>query len=186
VTGPDQPAAGSELTGVVHRNIAALLEVRAQHERRKTLSERVADWIAARAGSMRSVAVHAVFFGSWIAVNVGLVPGMARFDPQLVILAMVASVEAIFLSTFILISQNRLEELSSKRADLDLQISLLAEHELTRLLSLTDAIASHLGVSRPAEASGLEELKRDVRPEAVLGELERAEHRPADDSVSSG
>jgi uncharacterized membrane protein len=186
VTEPDASPPESELTGVVHRNIAALLEVRAQHERRKTVSDRVADWVAARAGSMASVAVHAAFFGGWIAVNVGLVPGVPRFDPQLVILAMAASVEAIFLSTFILISQNRLEVLSSKRADLDLQISLLAEHELTRLITLTDAVASHLGVPRPQEVASLEELERDVRPEAVLGEMERAEHRPGEDSVSRG
>ena len=68
----------------------------------------------------------------WIFINLGWIPGMPRFDPSFVILAMVASVEAIFLSTFVLISQNRMQFLSEKRAELSLHISLLAEHEVTR------------------------------------------------------
>ena len=79
---------------------------------------------------MRFVYLHIVLFGFWIIVNLSLVPGMPEFDPSLVILAMVASVEAIFLSTFILITQNRMSAAAEKRAELDLQISLLAEHEV--------------------------------------------------------
>jgi uncharacterized membrane protein len=65
--------------------------------------------------------------------NLGLVPGVPAWDSSFVALAMLASVEAIFLSTFVLISQNRMAAAADKRADLDLQISLLAEHEVTRL-----------------------------------------------------
>ena len=77
-------------------------------------------------------------------VNLPGVP-LPHFDPTCVVLAMVASVEAIFLSTFILITQNRIATQAQKRADLDLQISLLAEHEITRLLTLTVAMAERLG-----------------------------------------
>ena len=72
----------------------------------------------------------------------------------------------------------RMAELTEKRADLDLQINLLAEHEVTRLVTLTDAIAHHLGVPLPRDP-GIEELKRDVPPELVLKEIEVAEEEAA-------
>jgi uncharacterized membrane protein len=82
---------------------------------------------------------------------------------------MMASVEAIFLSTFILISQNRMAAASDRRAELDLQVSLLSEHEITRLVEMVAAIADRLEVDRPGD---VEELKRNVAPEAVLDALE--------------
>ena len=87
---------------------------------------------------------------------------------------MIASVEAIFLSTFVLISQNRMAAAADKRSDLDLQISLLAEHEVTRLAMLVSGIADRMGVETEADAD-LDEITRDVAPEAVLGELEATE-----------
>jgi uncharacterized membrane protein len=90
------------------------------------------------------------------------------------VLAMIASVEAIFLSTFVLISQNRMAAAADKRADLDLQVSLLAEHEITRLATLISGIADRLGVRTEADAE-LDEITQDVAPEAVLDEIEAAE-----------
>jgi uncharacterized membrane protein len=89
------------------------------------------------------------------------------------VLAMMASVEAIFLSTFVLISQNRMSAAADKRADLDLQISLLAEHEVTKLVTLVSAIADRMGVVTKVDAE-LDEIKRDVAPEAVLDKIEAA------------
>jgi uncharacterized membrane protein len=100
------------------------------------------------------------------------VPGVEPFDRTFVILATAASVEAIFLSTFVLISQNRASHAADRRAALDLQINLLTEHEVTRLIALTTAIADKLGVHE-AQAPDLAELKRDVAPEAVLDTLEQ-------------
>jgi uncharacterized membrane protein len=84
---------------------------------------------------------------------------------------MTASVEAIFLSTFILITQNQMSGAAEKRAELDLQISLLAEHEITKLATLLSAIAERLGVETDVDAE-VEELKQDVAPEAVLDKIE--------------
>jgi uncharacterized membrane protein len=89
------------------------------------------------------------------------------------VLAMMASVEAIFLSTFVLISQNRMSAAADKRADLDLQISLLAEHEVTKLVTLVSALADRIGVETQVDAE-LDEIKRDVAPEVVLDEIEAA------------
>jgi uncharacterized membrane protein len=88
-----------------------------------------------------------------------------------VVLAMIASVEAIFLSTFVLISQNRMAAAADKRADLDLQVSLLAEHEITRLVTLVSGIADRMGVRTEADAE-LDEITQDVAPEAVLDKIE--------------
>jgi uncharacterized membrane protein len=162
------------LAGVVHRNIRALLDVREQQFREQSAADRAAGWITAFTGSMTFVYVHLVLFGVWIVWNLGWIPGLKPFDPSFVVLAMTASVEAIFLSTFVLISQNRMLAVADQRADLDLQISLLTEHELTRLIQMVDALASRLGVDveRPAD---LEELKQDVQPEKVLHEILAAE-----------
>ena len=75
---------------------------------------------------------------------------------------MVASVEAIFLSTFVLISQNRMAAAAEKRADLDLQINLLSEHEITKLVSWVSAIADRIGVEIEV-GSEVEELKTRCR-----------------------
>jgi uncharacterized membrane protein len=167
------------MSQVVHRNIAALMEVRALEERRRNLSDRIADTVTAFAGSMWCVYVHAIWFGLWIVINRGWIRVIEPFDPfPFVMLAMVASVEAIFLSTFILITQNRMQRMADRRAELDLQISLLTEHELTRAVRLIDQIARHLGIAPPAEQE-LDEIKQDVDPRRVVKEIERAEEQVA-------
>jgi uncharacterized membrane protein len=90
---------------------------------------------------------------------------------------MMASVEAIFLSTFVLISQNRMAAAADKRADLDLQINLLAEHEVTKLITMVSAIADHLNIKTNIDTE-IEELKQDVAPEAVLDEIEEEQKLP--------
>jgi uncharacterized membrane protein len=166
------------MNSVLRRNIEAMRAKRAEQAARASAQERLAALITRFAGSMGFVYVHAAIVLAWIAVNLGFVPGVAAFDPTFVILATAASVEAIFLSTFILISQNRASALADARADLDLQVSLLAEHEVTRILALCTAMAEHLKLSAAADPR-LEELKRDVAPEAVLDELEQAQDPPA-------
>jgi len=156
---------------VVDRNIRALLEQRQEQQDSRSRQERIADAVTRFTGSMRFVYIHLLLFGSWIVTNLGWVPGFPRFDPSFVVLAMVASVEAIFLSTFVLISQNRMSALADKRADLDLQVSLLAEHEITKLATLVSAVADHLGVETHVDDE-LGEITQDVAPEAVLDEIE--------------
>jgi len=146
-------------------------ERRGREEATATFEERVADAITRFTGSMRFVYLHVVLFGGWILVNLGVVPGVPKFDPSFVILAMAASVEAIFLSTFILISQNRMTATAQKRAELDLQINLLTEHEVTKLVALLSSVAERLGVKSEVDAE-VGELKEDVAPDAVLDEIE--------------
>jgi uncharacterized membrane protein len=89
---------------------------------------------------------------------------------------MIVLLEAIFLSTFVLISQNRLGEETEHRADLDLHIGLLTEHELTRVLQILDAIQDKMGIESHEE-SDLADLEMETRPEDVLIEIERLQQR---------
>lgn len=161
---------------VLERNIAALVERRKREEKTRGVQERMAAAIARFSGSMPFVYLHLVVFGLWLIVNLGLTP-LPAFDPTFVVLAMAASVEAIFLSTFVLITQNRLAAEADRRADLDLQISLLAEHEITRIVQLTAAIGKKLGVAE-SDDPALEPLKQNVEPEEVLDRLDAAARQP--------
>jgi uncharacterized membrane protein len=161
------------LSTVLERNIQALKERQHREEREASLQERVADRITQFTGSMLFVYIHLALFGFWIVANLGWVPGVPKWDPTFVVLAMWASVEAIFLSTFVLISQNRMSAVAERRAELDLQISLLAEHEITRLTTLVASIAERLDVHTRFEEE-LDEIQDDVSPEAVLDALEEA------------
>ena len=168
---PPQPTG---LAPALARNIRALSERKLSEQRSAGLQERAAQLVTRFAGSIVFVYIHAVVFGVWVAVNAGLVTLLPKWDESFVILGTSASAEAIFLSTFVLISQNRMAAAADKRADLDLQISLLSEHEVTRLVTLVSAIAAKMATHTEADAE-LDELKQDVAPEVVLDEIEAEE-----------
>jgi uncharacterized membrane protein len=165
---PPQPTG---LAPALDRNIHALIRRREREEAAASIQEKLAEAITRFAGSMIFVYIHLVIFGGWILVNIGLLPVIKPWDPSLVVLAMIASVEAIFLSTFVLISQNRMAAAADKRADLDLQTSLLTEHEVTKLITLITAIAARLNIETEVDDE-MHELQRDVAPEAVLDRIE--------------
>ena len=173
-----EPAsAGIEgMSSVLRRNIAEMRERRERAARDASTSDRIARRITDFAGSMPFVLLHLLLFGGWILLNTAGPSGW-RFDPSLVVLAMAASVEAIFLSTFILISQNRISAAERRRAELDLQINLLAEHEVTRLIDLVTRIADRLEV--PARDADLDELRRYVAPGEVFDTLSDADEPAA-------
>lgn len=166
---PPENAAG--MAGVMERNIKKLIELRQQDEKEKTLDEHIADKITRFTGSMSFVYIHIVVFALWTIYNSGLI-GFKPIDPSFTGLMLSTSVEAIFLSTFVLIRQNRMNSLADKRANLDLQVSLLAEHEITHLITLVQAIASKLDI-READDPEIEELTRHVNPEEVLDTIDK-------------
>lgn len=169
IAGPDNLAA------VVEQNIDSIVKLRVAKEREKGIQAHIADALTRFSGSMLFVYVHAIWFGVWIALNIGWL-GWKPFDPfPFSLLTLIVSLEAIFLSTFVLISQNHAGAVADKRAELDLQINLLSEHEITRLLVLMDAVAEHLGVDLSKKPE-VEELKRDVPAEEVLNRIESREN----------
>jgi uncharacterized membrane protein len=165
----------ADVAGVIDRNVESLLRRRDAEKAATSSEDRLADAISAFAGSMRFVYLHLVIYGGWIIANVGWLP-VRKFDPSFVILAMVASVEAIFISTFVMISQNRMAKAADRRADLDLQISLLAEHEITRLVKLVTEIAERMALPE-AKDPELRELAKDVAPERVLDRMQATEEK---------
>ena len=169
-----QPPQPGSLNTALERNIEALQRRRKREAAAASFQERVAEHITRFTGSMRFVYLHLALFGFWIVANLGVLPMVRPWDPSFVVLAMIASVEAIFLSTFVLISQNRMQAAADKRADLDLQINLLSEHEVTKLVAMVSEISHHLGVGHVA-GEDVEELKRNVAPEAVLDAIESNE-----------
>ena len=174
LTTPTIPPPGpNNLNSSLRRNIEALARRREQEAASATREQRIAQIITNFTGSMWFVYLHLALYGAWILLNLGVAPGVPKFDPSFVILATEASVEAIFLSTFVLISQNRTAAAAEKRADLDLQISLLTEHELTKLAGVINAIAGRLGIAA-AQTPEIAEIEQDVAPEAVLDAI--AEH----------
>ena len=167
-----------QLAPVVERNINTIVELRQQMRQGRRLQDRVADVITTWSGSMLFAYVHVAWFGLWIVVNLHLTPVPAFDKYPFGLLTMIVSLEAIFLSTFVLFSQNRQAEVDAQRNDLDLQVDLLAEYELTRVLALVDAIADKLGldVSKDPE---LDDLKRDTQPEALVQEMRQRQEAAA-------
>ncbi|WP_084047918.1 DUF1003 domain-containing protein [Deinococcus hopiensis] len=163
--------AGQSFADVVGRNATAVREIHQRAENRQTKQDQIADAITRFTGSMLFVYLHLAIIGGWVVVNLGWL-GIKPFDPYpFGLLTMAGSLEAIFLSTFVLISQNRMSAADARRAELDLHVNMLTEHELTQLIRLTHAIAEHLGIA-PGSDAAVEEAMQDVKPEEVAKIME--------------
>jgi uncharacterized membrane protein len=143
----DSTTIQSELRSASEKNIRAIadLEQEALHER--STADRLGDVISGFTGSVPFGVAHGVWFVGWVIVNTGMIPGIEPFDPfPFGFLTLVTSLEAIFLSVFVLMSQNRMTRQADKRAHLDLQIDLLAEQELTTILHMVRGLCKKHGV----------------------------------------
>ena len=170
--GDDSQQDNPSLSKVIERNLRTIIQLRLKSDRERSIQGRVADSVTAYAGSMAFVHVHVAWFAIWVLLNTGRF-GVHPFDPfPYGLLTMVVSLEAIFLSALVLITQNRLSEESEHRADLHLHVGLLAEHELTRVLQMLGAIQDKLGIADHA-ASELADLEMETKPEDVMAEIER-------------
>ncbi|MBX9462616.1 MAG: DUF1003 domain-containing protein [Aquamicrobium sp.] len=165
---PNRAGDPPDVSRVLEGNIAALAARRRQEDAQAGFEQRVSRRVTQFAGSMHFVYLHLIFYGFWIVSNLGWT-GVEPWDPSMVGLAMIASVEAIFLSTFVLITQNRMSSAAERRAELDLQISMLSEHEITRLMTLLGAIAAKLEVEQAPEEV---EVEQDIAPERVMDRIE--------------
>lgn len=152
------------------RNVEVVRQLEEAAKQERTKSDLVAEAIARFCGSMTFVWVHVGWFGGWIILN--LIPGIRHIDPfPFTFLTLVVSLEAIFLSTFILISQNHDTKISERRNHLDLQINLLSEQENTRMIQLLKAIAEKLEceIEHDDEVASLSE---ETSPEKVAAQIE--------------
>ena len=161
-----------EMAKVVERNVNALLHHKKEEIRKRNFQEKFVDAVTAFASSMASLYAHLFLFGSWILWNCGWLH-LKIFDPHFTFLGVFAALEAIFLTTFVLIGQKRMKIQADKWAELDLQISLLTEHEVTKIMKLVTAIAKKMEIEE-ADNKEIEELSKDIHPEKVLDTIEKA------------
>jgi uncharacterized membrane protein len=177
-TEPDNAAQRQKLISVeelTKRNVETVLRLEEVAKEQRTRVDRVAEVIAGFCGSMTFVWVHVAWFGGWIIFN--WLPGIRHIDPfPYTFLTLVVSLEAIFLSTFILISQNHDTRVSEKRNHLDLQINLLSEQENTQMLRLLQQIATKVGAD-VAEDSHARVMEQPTNPEKLVEQIERTETR---------
>jgi uncharacterized membrane protein len=164
----------SSLDDLTKRNIETIAELEQAAEQSKTVADRLADKITRFAGSMQFVYLHVAWFAVWILFNtLPIVPEQWRIDPfPFTFLTFVVSLEAIFLSTFILITQNHEERLMEKRNLLDLQINLLSEQENSKMLLMLQSIQQRLGID--IDDPEVEVLEESTRPDALLDQIETA------------
>jgi uncharacterized membrane protein len=156
---------------IVQRNIRAVAELAAEQQRAKSMEDRFAMAVSRFAGSMNFVYVHAIVFGLWAAASLGWIPGVHHFDKDLVALNTIATLEAIFLATFVLIAQNRMAANEEIRNHLDVQVSLLAEDETTHILRLVAAIGEKMGIEEARDPE-IKQLIRSVEAQEIIDQIE--------------
>jgi uncharacterized membrane protein len=155
----------------IRKNIEAVANLEREFSRNRSFPDRVADAIGGFTGRLTFVILHAVIYSVWIVGNLGLIPGFPVFDRfPFLLLSVVVSLEAIFLSTFVLMKQNRDSRRADQRAHLDLQINLLAEREMTLVLQMLQRISTRLGVHLPGEM--IEELTEETSVEELASQLQ--------------
>jgi uncharacterized membrane protein len=155
-------------------NVAAIAEMEREATAGRSVGERMGDLIARHAGSLWFISAHAIWFGAWILLNAGLIHRIRAFDPfPYQFLTLVVSLEAIFLSLFILMSQSRASKQADSRSHFDLQINLLAEQESTKMLQMLQKLCEFhkLSIANDPE---LELLKSATQPEILVKELKES------------
>lgn len=140
---------------------------------RRSASERLADTVGIFAGSLPFVVLHLVVVAMWLLVNSGLIASARPFDPwPFSLLGVIVAVEAVILSSFILMRQNRMMRRAERRDHLNLQVDLLAEREITTLLQMVRAICGSLGLESIVADKDIRELSKNTSIESLSKTLE--------------
>src|SRR3954451_175779 len=154
-------------------NIDAIVRMEEEFLSQRSVWDRIADAVAAFSGSIVFVLLHIAGFAAWFLINLGFIPGIRPFDPYpFILLAMGVSCEAVLLSTFVLMKQNRMSRRGEQRDQLHLQIALLAEKELTKVLQGQRKISEHLGIAEVAQDPESCELSEHTAVDSLARELE--------------
>src|SRR5689334_12730387 len=165
--------AGPSAEQLTEQNVETITSLEKAAREQRTTADRLAEKIAKFCGSMTFVWVHVIWFGGWILWNV--IPGLRHVDPfPFTFLTLIVSLEAIFLSTFILISQNLETRLSERRSHLDLQLNMLSEQENTKMIAMLISIAEKVGADMDRDPK-LEALTEETLPEELVEQIEARE-----------
>lgn len=162
------------LAETTERNIATVAALERRLIEDRTWLDRFASAIGGFTGSIYFVLVHLVWITLWFVINTGHFLGMRKFDPYpFIFLSMIVSVEAVLLSTFVLMKQNRMAERVDQRDHLNLQIDLLAEEEITKILQLQRLICERLQIPTATEDPTVNELAETTPVQTLADELRR-------------
>jgi uncharacterized membrane protein len=177
--------ADTPLSGAARRNIAAVHDLATEVRRGRTRIDRITDTISGVAGSPRFLLAQIAIVGGWVALNVA---PWFRFDPfPFEFLNFILAVEAIILSTTVLMAQNRQGRETAEQAELHLQIGLFAEQESTKMLEMLRAIHTRLGLGAAAKDKELGEMIQTTQVELIADELKRSrtEEEPPGEPAST-
>ena len=154
-------------------NIAAIAKLEEEALERRTPTEHVSDAIVKFIGSVRFLVLHVILVAVWSTVNLNLIPGVKAFDPfPFGILALFVSSESVFLTIFVLISQNRMARQAERRSHLDLQVGMLAEQELTMMLQMLQKLCQHTGVDVKSATQQVQGFSETTDVHKLASELE--------------
>ena len=154
-------------------NIDAIARMEHDAVGRRTRTERVSSLITKLVGSMGFLLAQLLLITGWSLVNLHVIPGVKAFDPfPFGVLALVVSSEGVFLTIFVLISQNRMSRQSERRSHLDLQVGMLSEQELTTMLQMQHKICEHLGIDVESTKPELEGFSDVTDVSKLASELE--------------
>src|SRR5207244_616881 len=170
------------MPAVIRQNISSIAELDKEFAQERSRLDRLSDGISTFVGSIQFLFAHVLIFGAWIVINTPWVLGRHAFDPYpYVFLNLVLAVEAVFLGTFVLMSQNRQNRHADQRANLDLQVGLLAERETTKTLQMLQRICEHLGLQEVKKDKELKQMIETTHVQELAQELQqvRAEEKAA-------
>ena len=143
--------------------------MKAKANAKRTTVEKIADNMTSSFGTMTFLVLNVLLFAIWIFINTSQVKGIAPFDPYpFNLLTMIVSLEAIILSVFVLISQNRTAKVDDLREETHLQLNLIAEREITKIMKMIALLLEKQGI----DISQDPELKKMLRPVSE-GEIEK-------------
>jgi uncharacterized membrane protein len=156
------------------QNIDEIARLEEVSQQRRSSADKLSDAVAGFVGSVSFVAIHLAWFGTWVAINTGLLAWVPVFDPYpYVFLCMIVSLEGVLLSTFVLIKQNRMSLRADQRAHLDLQVNLLAEKEVTKLIQMIERVSRQLGIEDEVVDSEAHELGEITAVGRLAEEVEK-------------
>ena len=140
---------------------------------RRSSSERLADAVGSFAGSLLFVVLHLLLLVAWLLINSGKITSTRPFDPYpFSLLGVIVAVEAVILSSFILMRQNRMMRRGERRDHLNLQVDLLAEKEITKLLQMVRAICGQMGLQNIMADKEIRDLSQNTSIESLSQTLE--------------
>lgn len=152
---------------------AIIHSIRAKANARRSHSEKFADWMTDVFGTIEFLWFNIIWFALWLLINSNLVPFIPVFDPYpFGVLTMIVSLEAIALAVIVLISQNRAARISELREEIDIQVNMIVETEVTKIMKLMAILLEKNGVSISSDP----ELKKMLEPmdiERIEGEIEK-------------